>query len=221
VIVHKHLYLCRSLKNLKRNNTMPATTISDRQFEIIAAAGNILSASGVSGLTIKNLAKAMKFSESAIYRHFDSKEEIVVAMLGYLAENMDERLKQVVSGQRDPRENLEAIFLNQFSFFAENPHFVVAVFSDGLMEESQKINAAILRIMQVKMNHLLPAIMQGQQQGLFTNAITTEELMHIIMGSFRLQMLKWRIANFQFDIERQGKNMLDAILTLIKNQVPS
>ena len=197
---------------------MSATTISDRQFEIIAAAGNILSASGVSGLTIKNLAKAMQFSESAIYRHFNSKEEIVVAMLGYLAENMDERLKQVVSGQKDPREKLEAIFLNQFGFFAQNPHFVVAVFSDGLMEESQKINAAILRIMQVKMNHLLPVIMQGQQQGLFTNAITTEELMHIIMGSFRLQMLKWRIANFQFDIERQGKNMLHAILTLIKNQ---
>lgn len=200
---------------------MSATTISDRQFEIIAAAGNILSASGVSGLTIKNLAKAMHFSESAIYRHFDSKEEIVVAMLGYLAENMDERLKQVVSGQKDPREKLEAIFLNQFEFFAQNPHFVVAVFSDGLMEESQKINAAILRIMQVKMNHLLPVIMQGQQQGLFTNAITTEELMHIIMGSFRLQMLKWRIANFQFDIERQGRNMLDAILTLIKNQSQS
>ena len=200
---------------------MSATTISDRQFEIIAAAGNILSASGVSGLTIKNLAKAMQFSESAIYRHFNSKEEIVVAMLGYLAENMDERLKQVVSGQKDPREKLEAIFLNQFGFFAQNPHFVVAVFSDGLMEESQKINAAILRIMQVKMNHLLPVIMQGQQQGLFTNAITTEELMHIIMGSFRLQMLKWRIANFQFDIERQGKNMLHAILTLIKNQSQS
>lgn len=196
---------------------MTTTTISERQFEIIEAAGKILSASGVSSLTIKNLAKAMKFSESAIYRHFDSKEEIVVAMLGYLAENMDGRLNKVISAQKNPKENLEAIFLDQFAFFSKNPHFVVAVFSDGLMEASEKINAAILRIMQVKMKHLMPVVMQGQQQGFFTNAITTEELMHIIMGSFRLQMYKWRIANFQFDIERQGKNMLDAISTLIKN----
>lgn len=65
----------------------------------------------------------------------------------------------------------------------------------------------------------MPVIMQGQQQGFFTNTITTEELMHIIMGSFRLQMFKWRIANFQFDIERQGKNMLLAISTLIKNKI--
>jgi len=196
---------------------MTTATISERQFEIIVAAGKIISTSGVGGLTIKNLAKEMGFSESAIYRHFDSKEEIVVAMLGYLAKNMDERLNKVISAHKNPKENLEAIFLDQFAFFSKNPHFVVAVFSDGLMEASEKINAAILRIMQVKMKHLMPVVMQGQQQGFFTNAITTEELMHIIMGSFRLQMYKWRIANLQFDIERQGKNMLDAISTLIKN----
>jgi TetR/AcrR family fatty acid metabolism transcriptional regulator len=196
---------------------MTTATISDRQFEIIVAAGKILSSSGVGGLTIKNLAREMGFSESAIYRHFDSKEEILVAMLNFLAEDMDERLNQVVSTLKSPKENLEAIFLDQFAFFSKNPHFVVAVFSDGLMEASQKINAAILHIMQVKMKHLMPVIMQGQQQGFFTNTITTEEMMHIIMGSFRLQMFKWRIANFQFDIQRQGKNMLDAILILIKN----
>lgn len=196
---------------------MTASVISDRQFEIIEAAGKILSASGVSGLTIKNLAQEMKFSESAIYRHFNSKEEIVVAMLEYLATNMDERLSKVISNQKNPQVNLEAIFRNQFVFFAKNPHFVVAVFSDGLMEASPKINAAILHIMQVKIKYLMPVIMQGQQQGLFTHAVASEELVHIIMGSFRLQMFKWRIANFQFDLERQGASMLHAISTLLKN----
>lgn len=196
---------------------MLSNTITDRQLEIIEAAGKILTVSGVVGLTIKNLAKEMGFSESAIYRHFESKEAIVIAMLGYLAEDMDERLQKANSNHKNPLENLECIFLEQFAFFAKYPHFVVAVFSDGLLDASQNINAAIHKIMQLKMKHLLPVLMQGQQQGFFTNAITTEELMHIIMGSFRLQMFKWRIANFQFDIERQGKNMLHAISTLIKN----
>ena len=60
-------------------------SISDRQLEIIEAAGKILTASGLSGLTIKNLAKEMKFSESAIYRHFASKEDIIISLLEYLA----------------------------------------------------------------------------------------------------------------------------------------
>jgi len=189
--------------------------ITPRQLEIIEAAGKILTASGVSGLTIKNLAKEMQFSESAIYRHFKSKEEIVIAMLNYLADSIEKRLSNL-DNSLTPEEKFKALFAEQFRFFKLNPHFVVAVFSDGLMEESQIINETMLKLMNVKIKHLMPIIMEGQQKGIFTNAITTDELMHIIMGTFKLQMFKWRIANFEFDIIRSGENMVQSILTLIK-----
>lgn len=192
--------------------------ISDRQFEIIEATGKILTISGVSGLTIKNLAREMKFSESAIYRHFTSKEEIIIALLEYLATNMDERYTKVISSEQTPEQKFTTLFQNQFSFFKINPHFVVAVFSDGLMEESQRINETISKIMSVKMKHLMPIILEGQQKKVFTNAIPSDELIHIIMGTFRLQMYKWRVANFQFDIIRNGENMIQSILTLIKTK---
>jgi AcrR family transcriptional regulator len=191
--------------------------ITPRQTEIIEAAGKILTSSGVSGLTIKNLAKEMGFSESAIYRHFKSKEEIIVAMLNYLADDIDKRLSDL-NKPVEPDEQFKSLFREQFRFFSLNPHFVVAVFSDGLMEESQLINTNILKLMNVKIKHLMPIIMEGQQKGSFTNALTTDELMHIIMGTFKLQMFKWRIANFEFDIKRNGENMIQSILTLIKTK---
>lgn len=192
--------------------------ISNRQLEIIEAAGKILTASGVSGLTIKNLAKEMKFSESALYRHFTSKEEIIVALLEFLAVNMDERLTNAISKEQSPEKKFTTLFKNQFAFFSKNPHFVVAVFSDGLMEESERINETILKIMTVKMKHLMPIILAGQHQKVFTNSITIDELIHMVMGTFRLQMFKWRIANFQFDIIRNGNNLMQSVLTLIKNK---
>lgn len=194
------------------------TTISDRQLEIIESAGKILTASGVSGLTIKNLAKEMNFSESAIYRHFTSKEEIIVALLEFLARSMDERYTKAISSEQSPENKFTTLFQNQFSFFKKNPHFVAAVFSDGLMEESQRINETILKIMGVKMKHLLPIILEGQQKKVFTSSITSDELVHIIMGTFRLQMYKWRVANFQFDIIRNGEKMIQTVLTLIKTK---
>lgn len=190
---------------------------TSRQLEIIEAASKILTTSGVSGLTIKNLAKEMQFSESAIYRHFTSKEEIIIAMLNYLSDTIDTRLSNIVSSS-DPEENFKALFSEQIKFFKVNPHFAVAVFSDGLMEESQRINEVLLKLMNLKMKHLMPIVMAGQQKGVFTNAITTEELIHIIMGAFKLQMFKWRVANFEFDITRNGDNMVQSILTLIKNK---
>lgn len=196
--------------------TYSMDNITERQLDIIEAAGRILTSSGVSGLTIKNLAKEMKFSESAIYRHFTSKEEIIIALLEYLAKSMDERYAEAISNEQTPNEKFTNLFQSQFSFFKKNPHFVVAVFSDGLMEESQGINKTILKIMDVKMKHLMPVIIEGQQKGVFSNTITTEELMQIVMGTFRLLMFKWRVENFQFDIIHHGNDMIKSVLTLIK-----
>jgi AcrR family transcriptional regulator len=193
------------------------TELSERQLEIVEAAGKVITASGVCGLTIKNLAKEMKFSESAIYRHFTSKEEIIIAMLNFLADNIDQRLSNI-SNSSNPEERFNALFQEQFRFFNEFPHFVVAVFSDGLMDSSQPINDTFLKLMNVKMKHLMPIIMDGQQKRVFTNVITTDELIHIVMGTFKLQMFKWWMADFKFDIKRSGDNMMQAILTLIKNK---
>ncbi len=195
-----------------------STEISIRQLEIIQAAGKILTTSGVGGLTTKNLAKEMKFSESALYRHYPNKEEIVIALLEYLATNMDERFSNRLLLNQTPEENFVALFRNQFSFFKNNPHFVVAAFSDGLMEESHRINETILKIMSVKIKYLKPIILEGQQKNIFTNSITSDEMVHIVIGTFRLQMYKWRIANFQFDIINNGEIMIQSILTVIKSK---
>jgi TetR/AcrR family fatty acid metabolism transcriptional regulator len=104
-------------------------TISDRQLEVIEAAGKILTASGVSGLTIKNLAKEMKFSESAIYRHFASKEEIIIALLEYLATSMDDRYTNAISSEQPPEEKFTTLFQNQFSNEKNNPLFISNDFS--------------------------------------------------------------------------------------------
>lgn len=189
--------------------------MSDKQLEIIKATGNILTSSGVSGLTIKKLAAAMQFSESAIYRHFESKEEIIYALLDFLATNMDERLTASRSIKENQKEQFVRLFQNQYSFFKQNPHFVVAVFSDGLMEERQRINEMIYKIMSVKIKHLKPLLIEGQQSGVFTKAISADDLTHIVMGTFRLQMYKCHIAEFQFDIEIEGNKMIQAMLTLI------
>jgi TetR/AcrR family transcriptional regulator, fatty acid metabolism regulator protein len=191
--------------------------ITDRQQQIIVSAGRLLTRSGIGGLTIKNLAGEMNFSEGAVYRHFKSKENILVRMLEFLASDMDRRLAEVVKKESDPVEKFEAVFKDQLRFFSKNPHFVVAVFSDGLMEESDRINQKILEIMQVKMRHLFPIVFEGQRKGVFTGEVSCEELIHVIIGTFRLQMFRWRAMGFSYDIEKKGSETIQSLLKVIKN----
>lgn len=193
-------------------------SVTERQQEIITAAGKILTASGIHGLTIKNLAKEMRFSESAVYRHFASKEDIIIGMLTYLAENMNQRFQSVLEIDGSVEERFHALFESQFAFFNQHPHFSIAVFSDGLLEETKNINQVIIKIMEIHRKYLLPVIIQGQQEGLFTKSVSTEDLLHVIMGSIRLLMYKWRTSNFEFDILQYGNIMVETSLTLIKNK---
>lgn len=101
--------------------------IKERQLEIIEAAGKILTESGIAGLTTKNLAAKMGFAESALYRHFKGKEEIILTMLRYLSTDMDSRLINSTKDIESPEEKLKAAFNNQFEFFKKNPHFLVAI----------------------------------------------------------------------------------------------
>lgn len=189
--------------------------IKERQLEIIEAAGEIFTELGLAGLTTKNLAAKVGFSESALYRHFKGKEEVVLTMLKYLATDMDSRLTNAVINVDGSENKLKAIFNNQFDFFKRKPHFLVAIFSDGLLNESKLFNEAILQIMATKKKHLLQIIKQGQKEKEITDMLSAEDLVHIIMGSFRLHMLQWRLSGFTFDLKLKGNKLISNLLMLI------
>lgn len=190
--------------------------ITDRQLEIIESAGRILSSSGVSGLTTKRLAQEMDFSESALYRHFSSKEKIIIALLQHIATELDKRYTMVCEEVESPDARFKRIFQAQFDFFYQNPHFAVAVFSEGLMAENETINKAVTNIMDVKQKHLTPVLLAGQKQGFFTKELKAEMILHIVMGSVRLLLFKWRVADFGFDLRKKGKELMEANMRLIK-----
>lgn len=190
--------------------------ISNRQLEIIEVSGKILIEKGIKGLTTKTVASEMNFSESAIYRHFKSKEEILIALLSLLKQNMNKRLTSEIKPQNTSAENFKAVFTSQFNYFKKNPHFVVAVLSDGLLDESEEIRTIILQLMQNKMQLLAQILEQGKQTNEFATEISTEDLLPIILGSFRFQMLKWKLSNFQYDITTEGNKTIDNLLALIQ-----
>lgn len=192
--------------------------ITNRQLEIIAASGKILMEKGILGLTTKNLAQEMSFSESALYRHFKNKEEIILLLIRYLVNNINTRFEEIVNSNLESDEILLALFKSQFSFFKANPHFIIIVLSDGLIDNTEEVNFEIQNLMKSNANHFERVILLGQKSNQITQEIEAEYLIHFIMGTFRLQMLKWKLSNFSFDIEKQGMDTMSNLLQLIKSK---
>lgn len=189
---------------------------SKRQEEIITAAGQLIRSKGIKGLTTKNLAQEMGFSESALYRHFKNKEDIIVFLLNHLADNMQNRFIAYPNKTESAVTQLEAIFTNQFHFFYHHPHFIVAILSEGLLDETEAIKSAVQRIITIKSQLLQTVVEYGKEQKELKSTYTTEELVHILMGSFRLLMLKWKFSNFTTDILSQGNAQMRSTIQLLQ-----
>ena len=191
-------------------------TTSKRQHEIIETAGRLLMQKGIKGLTTKNLALELNFSESALYRHFKNKEDIIVLLLEFLANNIKERFNLIILNEINTIKKLNSIFESQFKYFSENPHFVVAILSEGLFDESEKINKSILTIVDYKMQLLTDIIENGKKELLFDKNIETEQIVHVLMGSFRLMMLKWKMSKFELDLLSAGNKIMNTTIKLIQ-----
>ena len=59
---------------------------------------------------LNNPVQKKQFSESAIYRHFTSKEEIIIALLEYLAQSMDERYTNAIKNEQSPEEKFTTLY---------------------------------------------------------------------------------------------------------------
>ncbi|MBN8642699.1 MAG: TetR/AcrR family transcriptional regulator [Flavobacteriales bacterium] len=189
---------------------------SKRQQEIIESAGKLLMEKGIKGLTTKNLAQEMNFSESALYRHFKNKEDIVLLLISFLSDNINSRFITILNSEINAEEKYLALFKSQFQFFKTNPHFIVIVLSDGLMDNSEDIKNSIKKLIETNFGAIKKVMIEGQESNVFNQEMEAENLVHFVMGSFRLQMLQWKLSNFSVDIEAQGMKTMTNLLTLLK-----
>ena len=201
-------------RNAKNHSTMK-TDITPRQLEIIEAAGRLITEDGYAMLTTKRLAERMQFSEAALYRHFASKETILVSMIEHLTASVKQRMEEVARKEELPEPRLRAMFDSHFSYFKAHPEYLMAIFATNFMESSPASDRAIKELMEVMRQHLRAVVSEGQKSGVFTKAIPTDMLVHIVMGTFRLHMLQWRISGRGFDITRKGRSLMDAVISLI------
>ncbi len=74
--------------------------------EILDAARQIVGDRGIEGVTVEQVAKQADFAVGSIYRHFSSKEDLILAVVGEFADGMFEEMAAVTADDRPFDEQL-------------------------------------------------------------------------------------------------------------------
>ncbi len=189
---------------------------TERQKEIITVALNLISEKGIQGLTIKNLSKEIGISEPAIYRHFDSKIDILIAILDFFKKNTERILKDELSNKEEAIVKIEHLFLNHFASLLKTPSMVSVIFSEEIFRNEPLLIKKITEVVATNDKILTSIILEGQNNGEIRSDIEAKDITIVLMGSLRFFVKKWQFSDFSYNLLEEGKKFFDSIRLLIK-----
>lgn len=191
------------------------TNFTDRQKQIIQASLDLIANSGIHGLTIKNISKKVGISEPAIYRHFESKTEILLGIISKIKESSGMDNFVPVDETKNTIAIIRETFTNRAKRFTKNPSIAAVIFSEAIFENNSQLYAAIGTIMEESQMKCVNIIKKGQNKGQIIDSIDAEQLALMIIGAFRLLVTKWHMSKNSFDLEEQTKILFNALEKLM------
>ncbi len=191
--------------------------MTERQAEIIEKSIDLIAEKGIQGLTIKNLSKRIGISEPAIYRHFESKNEIILALLNTFNDMsiMFSSMMQTFEGTA--LEKIRFMFTKMIEIFIENPSMVAVIFSEELFKNEDILNDKVKIIQNRNQETVENILEQGKINKDIRNDVDTKYLAVLVMGALRFLVNKWNLNDKNFDLEKDGKELLNSIQLLLKN----
>jgi len=188
-----------------------------RQIEIMEAATDRISKYGIQNLTIKTLATDIGLSEPALYRHFSSKNEILLSLLEYFKAEMKSRINGI-SHKPDATAGdvLRAIFNSQLQAFTNKPAIVSVIFAESIFHFDAALSIKVSEIMDLMQEYVCSNIKKDQETGQYSKLINVPILTTIIIGGIRMTVLKWKISGHKSNLVKDGKAVLEGILKMIE-----
>ncbi|WP_276361253.1 TetR/AcrR family transcriptional regulator [Daejeonella sp. H1SJ63] len=192
-------------------------SFTERQIAIMQAATQRIDKHGIQDLTIKNLAADLGLSEAALYRHFKSKNEILMGLLNYFIQEMELRLSAIISGTEIHADVLlKMIFDSQLNSFVKNPAIVSVIFSEGIFQFNKDLNERVMAMMKMMQIIIQSVIVKGIDAGEIKKIADPSTITTIIMGSMRMTVLKWKLSGHKSNLPGDGNTVLSGILSMIK-----
>ena len=190
--------------------------LTERQQEIIDKSIDIIANKGIQGLTIKNLSKEIGFSEPAIYRHFESKTGILLAVLANFQEMSSLMNNEVKKINDTAIRKIEFMFNKIIDVFTKEPSHISVVFSEEIFKNEKILKEKIIEIMDSKEKAIEEIILEGQNKGEVRNDIDNKTLALIIIGALRFRIKQWDLRKQYKNLDKEKQKLISGLKLILE-----
>ena len=153
-----------------------------RQEQIKHAVLDIIYTDGLKNLSTRNLANRIGMSEGAIFRHFASKQDIILAIIKDVQKDFIGALRNIANSNLQPEERLEAFLCQTVRYLTKNKGITILLFSEASHNNNTDLKNNLLQIFNTQKKLASKIILDGIALGIWDEAIPVESVSMLYMG---------------------------------------
>lgn len=187
-----------------------------RQEEIKKAVLDIVFNEGLKSLSTKNLAHHIGLSEGAIFRHFATKQDILLSILQDIQIDLITQLRDISMAPLSPELRLEKFLCTTVHYLTEKRGVTMLMFSEASHSNDTVLKNSLQQIFNSQRNLVSKIMLDGIAQGIWDDQVSVERISMIYLGipvTLNIELVLNGGLFFQNDFCRQ---MLELILKMLK-----
>jgi AcrR family transcriptional regulator len=195
---------------------MVRKTTEIRQDEIKQAVLDIIFTQGLKSLSTKNLAKHIGLSEGAIFRHFATKQDILLSILQDVQTDLIAQLREITVAPLPPEVRLEKFLCTTVHYLTDKKGVTMLLFSEASHNNDSVLKNSLQQIFNSQRNLVSKIMLDGIAMGIWDDQVNVDRVSMIYLGipvTLNIELVLSGGLFYQNDFCRQ---MLDLLLKMLK-----
>lgn len=176
-----------------------------RREQIVQAALELIAQHGLRRLSVGAVARRLGLVPSALYRHFRSKEEIVLACFELVRSRALQNLEAVSAASPEALERMERLLRLNVQMVRELQAIPRIIFSEGFASDHPGRRRKIYQLLQVVFARLEEVVREGQRRGEIRADLDARTLAVMFWGLMPPLVILWHVSDGRFDVTRQAE----------------
>ena len=189
--------------------------LEKRKLDIVTAVLKLVDRVGVAGVTTKRIAHEVGVVEGALYKHFDSKNEIFHRLLDIAEIQVNDKFREMDARELKPEQKLREWFQFVIAYLEDFPGIYRILFSDALYNEDKELFKKFKSITWSLKEHVEGMIHAGREQKIFKPEVNCETSAIIYLGMIHTSFTLWNV------FEERSRSLCDISQPLFSEYMKS
>lgn len=193
----------------------PKQPTQTRQAELVAAALALAAQRSPATVTTAELAQAVGITQGAVFRHFENKEAIWLAVIDLAHRTLLEQLRAAADAQDDALLALRAVFLAHVDFVAAQPGVPRVIFQELQQPEDTPLKARVRGLMQAYRTLVAGLLERARDAGQLAPGTPLQAAVVMFIGSVQGLVMQSLLSGQVYAMRQQAPAVFELFLQAV------